>query len=209
MKYSYCMLVSETKESTGRGPRCHTRNMQPRAALAATNRILTNVTGATTPRMRRIHRVERNSGPNVGSARASPISTTKVLLDMSSVALEDVSSTIADLFRSLDLDGSGTLSRGEFKTGCQQMGHHLTDTQCDNWIAEADVDGNGMIDLEEFEHIIRAAHGLQCESHCTICCMKTLADSSAATRTKVMCRSHSDTDLLAAGGEGFRVWDVG
>ena len=186
--------------------------MQPSAPLAATNRIRTNVTGATTPRMRRIHRVERNSGPNVGSARASPKSTTKVLLDMSSVALEDVSSTIADLFRSLDLDGSGTLSRGEFKTGCQQMGHHLTDTQCDNWIAEADVDGNGMIDLEEFEHIIRAAHGLQCESHCTICCMKTLADSSAATRTKVlpvMCRSHSDTDLLAAGGEGFRVWDVG
>ena len=174
-------------------------------ATVAANRIRTNVTGATTPRMR----VERKSGPNVGSARASPRPITNVLFDMSSVALEDVSRTIADLFRSLDLDGSGTLSRGEFKTGCQQMGHHLTDTQCDNWIAEADVDGNGMIDLEEFEHIIRAAHDLQCESHCTICCMKTLADSSAATRTKVMCRSHSDTDLLAAGGEGFRVWDVG
>ena len=60
-------------------------------------------------------------------------------------------------------------------------GKKLSLADVEAWINEADVDGNGTVDLEEFGHCTRKAFALSCNAQCTICCMNAMTSSAASS----------------------------
>jgi len=64
---------------------------------------------------------------------------------------DDMDKEIIAAFRSFDVDGSGYLDREELVEALTTMGDGPVDEETVNeWIAEADVDGDGKINLKEF-----------------------------------------------------------
>ena len=64
---------------------------------------------------------------------------------------DDMDKEIIAAFRSFDVDGSGYLDREELIEALTTMGDGPVDEETVNeWIAEADVDGDGKINLKEF-----------------------------------------------------------
>ena len=58
---------------------------------------------------------------------------------------------LAAVFRAFDDDGSGFISATELRHGMSEMsGSAFTDEQAEEMIREADVDGDGRINYEEF-----------------------------------------------------------
>ena len=49
-----------------------------------------------------------------------------------------------------DTDGSGKISSGELKKVMLNLGEQLTDEEIDEMIREADADGDGEVDYDEF-----------------------------------------------------------
>jgi Ca2+-binding EF-hand superfamily protein len=102
-----------------------------------------------------------------------------VIFDLSNVPKEDVSDVVKECFENLDTQGRGFLELDSFKAGCANLGRQLTNEECAKWIADADVDGNGVVDLEEFEHLARQAFDISCLPRCNVCCINALAKSYA------------------------------
>ena len=64
---------------------------------------------------------------------------------------DDMDKEIMEAFRSFDVDGSGYLDREELIEALPTMGDGPVDEETVNeWIAEADTDGDGKINLKEF-----------------------------------------------------------
>mmetsp|Transcript_13242 Transcript_13242/g.31202 ORF Transcript_13242/g.31202 Transcript_13242/m.31202 type:complete len:196 (-) Transcript_13242:18-605(-) len=64
---------------------------------------------------------------------------------------DDMDKEIMEAFRSFDVDGSGYLDREELIEALTTMGDGPVDEETVNeWIAEADTDGDGKINLKEF-----------------------------------------------------------
>jgi calmodulin len=57
---------------------------------------------------------------------------------------------IREAFQLFDLDGNGYISRLELKLVMMNLGEKLTDDECDQLVDEADIDGDGQINYEEF-----------------------------------------------------------
>lgn len=58
---------------------------------------------------------------------------------------------IDKVFRAMDANGDGKLSKSEIKNGyLEYFGKSLTDEQIDDMFAQVDADGNGEIDYSEF-----------------------------------------------------------
>uniref|UniRef100_A0A7S1CPY3 Calmodulin n=1 Tax=Bicosoecida sp. CB-2014 TaxID=1486930 RepID=A0A7S1CPY3_9STRA len=57
---------------------------------------------------------------------------------------------VMEAFRVLDEDGNGYISSDELRTIMNNLGEKLTDQEIDEIIQEADIDGDGQIDYEEF-----------------------------------------------------------
>lgn len=61
---------------------------------------------------------------------------------------------IAEAFEIIDRDGSGVISSMELKQALLMLGQRLSDAEIDDMILEADVDGNGEINREEFTKLM-------------------------------------------------------
>ena len=77
--------------------------------------------------------------------------TKLVIFDLCKVPKEDVSGEVKKCFENLDIQGQGFLELDSFKAGCAKLGRQLTDEECAKRIADADVDGNGVVNLELHE----------------------------------------------------------
>ena len=58
-------------------------------------------------------------------------------------------------FKAFDIDGNGEIDRHELKQVMEKIGEPLTDEQIDSMIAEADKNGDGLINFEEFSAMMR------------------------------------------------------
>ncbi|KAJ1978572.1 hypothetical protein H4R35_001853 [Dimargaris xerosporica] len=57
---------------------------------------------------------------------------------------------LRDAFKAFDLNGDGYISKEELKSAMAQLGEKLPDYEIDEMIHEADKNGDGKIDYEEF-----------------------------------------------------------
>ena len=108
-----------------------------------------------------------------------------VIFDLSKVPKEDVSGEVKKCFENLDIQGQGFLELDSFKAGCANLGRQLTDEECAKRIADADVDGNGLVNLEEFEHLARQAFDISCLPRCATSAASTLWPSLMLTYADV------------------------
>jgi Ca2+-binding EF-hand superfamily protein len=68
---------------------------------------------------------------------------------------DHVDATVDDLFAMVDKDGSGCITHDEFYTTISSLNVPLTTEDCVAIVNEADEDGNGVIDKEEFAAMMR------------------------------------------------------
>ena len=66
---------------------------------------------------------------------------------MTATAVEE---EIKEAFRVFDMDRNGLISASELRHVMTNLGERLTDKQVDDMIKEADIDGDGHINYEEF-----------------------------------------------------------
>ncbi|EGZ21603.1 hypothetical protein PHYSODRAFT_497048 [Phytophthora sojae] len=64
---------------------------------------------------------------------------------------------VIDLFRFCDTNGNGSISPEEMIDTLSQMEIQLTPSQARDFLEHIDKDGNGSIDVDEFEELVRAA----------------------------------------------------
>ncbi|KAG0459740.1 hypothetical protein HPP92_022868 [Vanilla planifolia] len=57
---------------------------------------------------------------------------------------------LIEIFKSIDIDGSGTITFDELKNGLNKLGTKLSESEVRQLMEAADVDGNGSIDYIEF-----------------------------------------------------------
>jgi len=69
----------------------------------------------------------------------------------SDLAAED---DIREAFRVFDRDGNGHISRDEMKAVMMNIGETVTDDECQQFILDADMDGDGKINYEEFYNMM-------------------------------------------------------
>nr|QBB20011.1 putative calcium dependent protein kinase [Ettlia sp. YC001] len=62
----------------------------------------------------------------------------------------DEMSGLNELFKSIDADGSGTITVEEMRKALQNWGHRISESELQSLMAIADVDGDGLIDYNEF-----------------------------------------------------------
>jgi calmodulin len=60
------------------------------------------------------------------------------------------------IFDQFDKDGNGFISAAELRHVMTNLGEKLTDEEVDEMIREADIDGDGQINYEEFVKVMMA-----------------------------------------------------
>lgn len=61
---------------------------------------------------------------------------------------------MSEAFAVFDVDKDGFITKGELRQVMNRLGENLTDEQLDAMIREADVDGDGKINAEEFKRLM-------------------------------------------------------
>jgi predicted nucleic acid-binding Zn-ribbon protein len=108
----------------------------------------------------------------------------------------------ADIFKEFDLDGDGTIDRGELRLGFKSaFGEVLTDADIDAIMAMADTDGDGSVEYGEFVQMGKVTQNLQLELNEFRGAVKTkLGDLQSAMEDKVQ----TSIDALSAELEATR-----
>ncbi|WAR18959.1 CALM-like protein [Mya arenaria] len=80
------------------------------------------------------------------------ISIPKMFLTMMAQKMKDTDSEeeIKEAFKVFDKDGNGFISAAELRHVMTNLGEKLTDEEVDEMIREADIDGDGQVNYEEF-----------------------------------------------------------
>jgi calmodulin len=68
----------------------------------------------------------------------------------------DTEEELIEAFKVFDRDGNGFISAAELRHVMTNLGEKLTDEEVDEMIREADVDGDGQINYEEFVRMMMA-----------------------------------------------------
>ncbi|KAL1305385.1 hypothetical protein AAFC00_002278 [Neodothiora populina] len=71
------------------------------------------------------------------------------------VKKSDTDSELREAFNIFDRDGSGTINAEELRQVMKALGEDLSKTEIDEMIKEADKNGDGSIDYEEFVRILQ------------------------------------------------------
>jgi len=66
------------------------------------------------------------------------------------IAEEDQEEELREAFRVFDKDGNGFISAAELRHVMTNLGEKLTDDEVDEMIQEADIDGDGQVNYQEF-----------------------------------------------------------
>lgn len=61
---------------------------------------------------------------------------------------------ILNAFRLYDEDGSGTISRDELKNVIELIGESMDDSEMEELVREADINGDGAINYQEFVNMV-------------------------------------------------------
>ena len=64
---------------------------------------------------------------------------------------------IREAFTIFDNDGNGQISRSELRHVMMNMGEKLSEAECDYLVEEADTDGDGNINFDEFVCMMKSA----------------------------------------------------
>ncbi|KIJ98372.1 hypothetical protein K443DRAFT_680798 [Laccaria amethystina LaAM-08-1] len=67
---------------------------------------------------------------------------------------ENAEEEMRQAFLVFDKDGSGSISKSELKQVMRSLGEYLTDQEVEEMIREADGDGDGEIDFQEFQRMM-------------------------------------------------------
>jgi len=81
----------------------------------------------------------------------------------------DSEEELKEAFRVFDKDQNGFISAAELRHVMTNLGEKLTDEEVDEMIREADVDGDGQINYEEFVKVMMAKWGLLTQNPKTKC----------------------------------------
>jgi calmodulin len=82
----------------------------------------------------------------------APLPAVPEFLTMMARKMKDTDSAeeIKEAFKVFDKDGNGFISAAELRHIMTNLGEKLTDEEVDEMIREADVDGDGQINYDEF-----------------------------------------------------------
>ena len=72
---------------------------------------------------------------------------------------------MSEAFAVFDVDKDGFITKGELRQVMNRLGENLTDEQLDAMIREADLDGDGKINAEEFKKLMDQC--ICCECVCS------------------------------------------
>jgi len=76
---------------------------------------------------------------------------------------EEAEDEIREAFKVFDGDGNGFISRTELRHVMLNLGEQVTEEECDAMVDEADIDGDGCINYEEFYSMMTSA-GRYCKA---------------------------------------------
>lgn len=62
---------------------------------------------------------------------------------------------IEDVFKVIDRDQNGLINAGDIFNFLKSMGHSITEEEADEMIMEGDIDGDYLMDKEEFDRMIK------------------------------------------------------
>merc|ERR1719425_93115 len=95
-----------------------------------------------------IEQVDRNSNGTIDYQEFL-----QMMLDISKVNNEE-EDDIQQAFRVFDKDGDGLITAEEIRITMNNLGEELTEEEVKAMLAEADVNGDGLIDFTEFKRIM-------------------------------------------------------
>ena len=141
---------------------------------------------ATEEEERRAKREEKLEEMRVMAGLKNAREGIKLVRRNSSIMMEECSSTIADYYKSLDgkelsshiksrfdawdVDKSHALDMTELTEAMAAMGKRPSPKEVEVLMRRVDKDGNGTVELDEFEHMVRESLGLRLEACSCRCC---------------------------------------
>eukprot|EP00283_Hemiselmis_rufescens_P005496 CAMPEP_0173435368 /NCGR_PEP_ID=MMETSP1357-20121228/14942_1 /TAXON_ID=77926 /ORGANISM="Hemiselmis rufescens, Strain PCC563" /LENGTH=171 /DNA_ID=CAMNT_0014400343 /DNA_START=170 /DNA_END=685 /DNA_ORIENTATION=+ len=109
----------------------------------------------------------------------------------------ELSERIRMSFDAFDTNKNMTLDRNELREALAEMGKRPSDDELDVLFQEWDLDGNGTIEPDEFDHMVRQSLSIQHTCTCRVC-VKNQEDLAAKEAAEVKAIQDAETAKEAA-----------